>query len=570
MERIKYIFSIISCCLLLNALPINAQVLDEQSQRKFDYYFFRALNAKAQGKYDQAMDLLQHCYALDSTNANVLAELGAFFAVLDERNKALDLLRRAVHFDETNFHYNMMLVGLSHEMGLLTEVIDIYNRMLALYPDKIELLFELANVYADNGDLQAAIDALNKLERAVGVSQEITLNKFRLYYLMDEKERAFGEIRQIIEQNPTDIRFLIVMGDLYLDDNQPEKALEYYEKTAEIAPNSPSLILAMVNFYERTNNGTAAQAEMQKAITSQGLDIEIKMQLLTRYISILQQSRQDISQANPLFQSLFDRHPNNTELNFIFANVLIMQENEDEATKHFEIFIKDNPDNPTGYEGLLRIALGNEDLEKIIAITSQALQHLPQAAQFYFYLGAAKYQQNRYEEALQVFKDGLENAEMPPQMKSVFLGQAGDIYHQLGNQEATFEHYNKALQLDPRNLPVLNNYAYFLALAKRDLPRAEQMSSITIREEPLNPTYLDTYGWVLFQQGAYTMARIYLERAIEHGKDNPSAVVYEQFGDVLYRTNEPERALEAWKRARELGGDSEVLMRKIETEVMDD
>jgi tetratricopeptide (TPR) repeat protein len=559
------IFSTFICCLIFGTFSLNAQVLDDLTQRKFDYYFFQALNAKALGKYDEAMDLLQHCYALDSTNANVLAELGAFFTVLDERNKALDLLRRAVYFDETNFHYNMMLVGLSHEMGLLPEVIDIYNRMLALYPNRIELLFELANVYADNGDLQEAIDALNKLERAVGISQEITLNKFRLYYLMDEKDRAFGEIRQIIEKNPTDPRFLIIMGDLYLDDDQPQKALEYYEKAAKIVPDSPSLILAMVNFYERTNNGAAAQAEMQKVITSQGLEIETKIQLLTRYIGILQQSRQDISQANSLFQTLFDQHPNNTELNFIFANVLMMQENEEEAIKHFEIFIKDNPDNPAGYENLLRIALENEDLEKIIAVTSEALNHLPQAAQFYFYLGAAKYQQNRYEEALQVFKDGLKNAQMSPQMESMFLGQVGDIYHQLGNQESAFEHYEKALQLDPRNLPVLNNYAYFLALEKRDLHRAEQMSSITIREEPLNPTYLDTYGWVLFQQGAYTMARIYLERAVEHGKDNPSAVVYEQFGDVLYKTNEPERALEAWKRARELGGDSEILIRKIET-----
>jgi tetratricopeptide (TPR) repeat protein len=551
--------------LLLNTLSINAQVLDDLTQRKFDYYFFQALNAKALGKYDEAMDLFQHCYALDSTNANVLAELGAFFTVLEESNKALELLRRAVYFDETNFHYNMMLVGLSHQMGLLPEVIDIYNRMLELYPNRIELLSELANAYADNGDLQEAIDALNKHERAVGVSPNITLNKFRLYYLMDEKEKAFGEIRQIIEQNPTDIRFLIIMGDLYLDDNQPEKALEYYKKVAKIAPDSPSLILTMVNFYERTNNRAAAQAEIQKAITSQELDIEIKMQLLTRYIGILQQTRQDISQVTPLFQSLFDQHPNNTELNFIFANVLMMQENTEEAIKHFEIFIKDNPDNPVGYESLLRIALENEDLDKVIAITTEALTHLPQETQFYYYLGAAKFQQDRFEEALQVFKDGLENAQMPPRMQSIFLGQIGDLYHQTGNQEAAFEHYDRALQIDPRNLPVLNNYAYFLALAKRDLPRAEQMSSITIREEPLNPTYLDTYGWVLFQQGAYTMARIYLERAIEHGKDNPSAVVYEQFGDVLYKTNEPERALEAWKRARELGGDSEILNKKIET-----
>src|SRR5690606_926667 len=115
------------------------------------------------------------------------------------------------------------------------------------------------------------------------------------------------------------------------------------------------------------------------------------------------------------------------------------------------------------------------------------------------------------------------------------------------------------------NLSVLNNYSYYLSLEKRDLDKAEQMSGITIKAEPMNPTFLDTYGWVLYEQGSYVMAKIYIEKAIEYNDEDPSAEVFEHYGDVLYKTGDKEKALQQWKKAKDLGNDSAELAKKIET-----
>jgi Tfp pilus assembly protein PilF len=102
-------------------------------------------------------------------------------------------------------------------------------------------------------------------------------------------------------------------------------------------------------------------------------------------------------------------------------------------------------------------------------------------------------------------------------------------------------------------------------LEKKDLDKAEQLSGITVKAEPANPTYLDTYGWVLYEQGSYTLAKIYIERAIENSKEDISAEVVEHYGDVLFQTGEKEKALDQWKKAKELGGDSPTLDKKIKT-----
>ena len=539
------------------------QDFNYDDSRKFDYFFYEALNSKAQGKYDEAIDLFLHCYSLDSTNANVLIELGTFYNVLQEKDKAHDYYKKAVSYDKTNYYYNMMLAGLSKELGLKQEVVDIYEGLIKLYPDKPELLFETANAYADNGELDKAVNLLDELEKSVGVSESLALNKFRLYSMLDNKEKAFEEIQQIIAKNPDDIRYLILMGDLYMDDNQIEKALSYYNQAKLIDPDYPALILSFVNYYEKTNDRDSAQSEIQKAITSPSMDVDTKIQLLTRYLGILQQNKQDIKQTNPLFQSLFEQHPHNTQLNLIYGNVLYLQGDKEGAIDQFEIFVKGNPENPAGYEQIIRAALPEEDLDKVKEVTTEALKHLPREPQFYYYLGAVNFQQKNFKEALRVFELGLDSANFNnPILESDFYGQIGDLNYFLDNKQTAFDSYEKALKLNPQNIPVLNNYSYYLSLEKKNLDKAEQMSGITVKLEPLNPTYLDTYGWILFEQGSFLMAKIYIEKAIEYSKE-PSADVYEHYGDVLYMNGEQEEALVQWKKARELGGDSRELKRKI-------
>ncbi len=541
----------------------DIQVFSDAEKRKFDYYFYEALNSKALGKYDEALDYFLHCYSIDSTNANVLVELGTFYNALQEKDKALDFYRKAVNYDKTNYYYNMMLAGLSKELELNQEVVDIYEGLLELNPGKPELLFEIANAYADNGELEKAINQLDELEKSMGVSEALAINKFRLYSMLDNKEKAYEEIQQIIDKNPGDIRYLILMGDLYADDNQLDKAKGYYDQAKLIDPDYPALILSFVNYYEKTGSSDAAQTEIQKAITSSSMEVDTKIQLLTRYLSVLQQNKKDIKEANPLFQSLFEQHPNNTQLNLIYGNVLYLQGDKKGAIDQFQIFINGNPDNPAGYEQILRVALPEEDFDKVKEVTTEALKHLPGEPQFYFYLGAVNFQQGNYKEALKVFEVGLDSANFNnPILESDFYGQIGDINYHLENKEVAFDSYEKALKLNPQNLPVLNNYSYYLSLEKRNLDKAEQMSGITVKLEPLNPTYLDTYGWILYEQGSYIMAKIYIEKAIEYGEE-PSAEVYEHYGDVLFMTGEQEKAVEQWKKARELGGDSRALKRKI-------
>lgn len=147
-------------------------------------------------------------------------------------------------------------------------------------------------------------------------------------------------------------------------------------------------------------------------------------------------------------------------------------------------------------------------------------------------------------------------------LKSDFYGQIGDIYYQMGQLDQAYKAYDEALKYNDKNVVVLNNYSYFLSLEKKDLKKAERMSAQCIKLEPDNATYLDTYAWIFFVQGNYTLAKIYIESALEKDKTK-SAELVDHYGDILFMNGDKEKAVEQWKKAKEMGKDSEILNRKI-------
>ena len=92
--------------------------------------------------------------------------------------------------------------------------------------------------------------------------------------------------------------------------------------------------------------------------------------------------------------------------------------------------------------------------------------------------------------------------------------------------------YERILELDPYNLLVLNNYAYLLATKGGDLTKAEQMSQLTIREEPNNPVYLDTYGWIMHLKGQNELALFYLNKALWNADERTKAEVEKHIKEI--------------------------------------
>lgn len=546
---------------------INNTLLD--NAHKFDYYFYEAMNAKAANKYDDTYDYLKHCIAIDSTNANALYELGNYFNSVDSKNKALDYYRKAVNYDNENYYYSMAYASVCLEFKQYSDAIEIFEKLINQDPDNTELYVYLSESYRMDGNYKGAVSALDKLEQIVGLNEKISLQKYQLYTLMNQEKKAFAEIQKYIDKYPNEIKYQTLLGDLYLQTGKTKEAFMVYSKAKSIDPDDPYLISSMAEYYEQTGNKPAAEQELQIALLSPKMDVDTKLAILAQYVGTLQRTQKDTQTANVLFDTLMVQHPQEPKLNLMYGNLLAIQNKKDDARFQYQLFAEANPTNPIGWEQMLSTTFP-DSIDLSIEVCNKAISYIPDQPQFYFYLGVSEYLKENYAEALNTLLKGVAYVdENNTPLLANFYGQIGDLYYQLQKPDSAFITYDKALTYDPNNLGVLNNYSYYLSLAKKDLNKAEKMSSMTVKAEPSNPTYLDTYGWVLFEQGAYTIAKIYIENAIKYSeekKEDINAEVFEHYGDVLFKTGDTEKALEYWIKAKEKGDSkSKTLDKKIET-----
>jgi tetratricopeptide (TPR) repeat protein len=548
--------------LLINIAVAHAD--NTKRQRKFDYFYYEGLKLKHAGKYDAAFDAFTHCLSIDSTSAPLLYELSSFYMQLERPEKALEMLRGAVAYGPGNFNYKMALATLSRNMGMFGEAVEVYEELVKEYPSKTELNYYLADALTQQGEIGKAIEAYDALESSMGMNEAFSMQKYRLYTLLEQPDKAFKEVENLAAKYPMEPRYQIILGDLYLEKGDTDNAYKVYQKAHETDPTNPHYFVSMANYYEATNDKAAAESRIRDALVNEKLDVETKVNILSRYIIRLQQNQKDTESANALFETLLEQHPEETELKLMYGSLLALQGKKEEARFQFQLATEMEPENEAAWGRLLELSLQSQDIPEAIRISSKCIELFPTAPQYYFYLGVAYYQEEKYQEASDTYTKGLtvipaENGSL----KSDFYGQIGDISYQMGHMEKAFEAYDEALKYNENNIVVLNNYAYFLSVANKDLKKAERMSAITIKQEPDNPTYLDTYAWIFFRQGNYTLAKFYIESALTKDKTNSSELL-DHYGDILYMSGEKEKAVEQWEKAKELGKTGSIIDRKIQ------
>jgi len=543
--------------------PPDRKTLSASNQRKLDYFFYEGIRLKNAEKYDAAYEMFNHCLSIDSTSSATLFELSSFFLQMDQPEKAAELLKQAVTYSPDNFSYKSALAAILLNIGMFGEAAETYEELLKDNPEKLELNYYLAEALTQQGEIGDAIEAFDRLENLIGLNEPLAVKKYQLYMLLEQPDKAFKELEKLAAKYPGDARYLILIGDLYLEQNDAKRALEYYTKAHNLDPETPYYIVSMANYYETTGNTEEAEQQIRSALVNARLDVETKVAILSRYIQRLQQSRKGTEGANSLFETLLEQHPEDISLKMMYGSLLIVQRNIDEARFQFQLVTEMDPAVEQAWQQLLSVVMQQGDYDEAAAICAKCRELFPDVPTYYLYEGIAYMNRQKYQEALDVYHACINKyPEMNHQMLSDYYGQIGDVYFQMKQKDEAYKAYDKALEYNEQNIVVLNNYSYYLSLANLDLDKAERMSAKCIKVEPDNATYLDTYAWVFFKKGNYVLAKMYIERAISKDREK-NAELFDHYGDILFLSGDKEKAVDQWIKAKKAGKSTPTLERKI-------
>ena len=541
-------------------------LLSAEQQRKYDYFFLEAMRMKGKNEYDAAFGLLQHCLDINPTASSALYEISQYYMFLRQVPQGQVALEQAVAFAPDNYWYSQGLVSLYQQQNELDKAAALLEKMVTRFPSKQDPLFSLLDIYSRQEKYNDVISTLNRLEKRLGKNEQLSMEKFRIYLQMKDDKKAFQEIESLVQEYPMDMRYQVILGDVYLQNGKKQEAYDAYQKVLAVEPDNPMALFSMASYYEQTGQKELYQQQLDTLLLNKKVTSDTKISVMRQVIAENEQSSaKDSTQVIALFDRMMKQDIDDPQIPMLYSQYLLSKNMEQEAVPVLEQVVDLDPTNKAARLMLVSAAVKKEDYKQIIKVCEPGIEATPDALELYYYLAIAYHQAEQTDSVLSVCSRALEHI-TPDTRKEVISDSysiMGDIYHTKKQMKEAYAAYDSALVYNPSNIGALNNYAYYLSVERRDLDKAEEMSYKTVKAEPNNSTYLDTYAWILFEKGNYAEARIYIDNAMK-SDGGKSDVIVEHCGEIYFMTGDVEGALKYWKKALEMGSESKTLKQKIE------
>lgn len=554
-------------------MPIAAREVEacpsEQQQRKAEYVFMEALRKKALGEYDAQHELLRYAYSIDSTNTVVGYHLGYSMLLLENNSKGniesgLALMKK--HFDaKPDDYYESFLYGnLSGKIGNHSEALRVWQSLAEIYPKKLEVKYQLADAYANNREFDKAIALYDSIEVNEGMSIPITIRKANYRLATNDTVGAIQEAHKLVESAPKNVDFNLLLGNLYLQFGKSDSAIAYFDKALELDPNNGYSYLYKADYYKQQGDSVNYDLQIYNALINKNILVEQKINVLTDYIrQELREAMEPSERINNLFDVLIEQHPHETTIHDLYSQYLATVKDYAGAAEQLSYVLDLEPANADNWKRLMFIYLMGENYESALKAADKALEY-DEDNNLYQYIAPAYYQIKQYDKAISTYELALEKTDSADyELRSTLTTGIGDIYFATGDTLKAFKKYEEAIELNPGNIMAMNNYAYFLAESGENLDKAESLSAKTVKYEPENPTFLDTYAWIFFKKGEYGLALTYMKAAIDYSNGEESAELFEHYGDILFMNGKHDDAVPYWEKAYKLKPNSEILQRKV-------
>ena len=547
------------------ALFFTQKVSSQQDNISDDRIFVKCLidatGAKVSGDFYLADSLYKKCLEINPKSGVVNFELSGIFLTLNQPQKALEYASTAVIIDPGNEWYLANLALAYKENANHKKSAQIFSKLSEIKPDKISYLFSLTEELLNGSNYKKALKALNKIEEKIGVSEDLSIQKHQIYVFLKDKKKAINELTKLIAFSPENIRGLGLLAEYYQNINKAKESKNLLDKMMFIDSSNGLVRLSLFQFHYKNGEIIKAYRELLYVMESLEVENNLKKQMLLQ-ISYDEKSPYNINQICKLAESYLKSDFQSSEVLLLLGNLKMHQRKEDTACFYIRESLKINPLPIEGWTQLITSTLSRNKLEITIKDSKNAIESHPNQPFLYLALGIALNQKNKFESAIENLKKGKNLVFNNSFLESDFNQQIGDSYYGIKKFKIAFDYYEMSLALNPENINLLNNYSYYLALEKVNLKRAKELILKVIDKFPDNSTYMDTYGWVMFQIGEYEEAEQILFNAVNKDGEK-SGEILEHYGDVLFKLDNKKKAITFWKKAKATGEHSKELIQKI-------
>jgi len=534
----------------------------ETRDTEYKYYFVEGIKQKMLGNLEQAAGYFENAMKLNAKSSAACYELSSIYTITGDYNKAIKYARRAEILNGENIWYKLHLANLYHITQEVDSTIEIYENIHEIFPGRNDLAFNLSELYKEKGENEKALRIYKELEEKIGISKHLGLAKEEIYERNGEFGMAKKELDKLLRVYENDVNIMGVLAELYHNNGYDDKAKETYELMFKIDPDNYNAKISLLEYYRKRKEYSKVFEIVKEIIENRKIMVNEKVQMMLSFVSNAEEARDYNTNIKIFIEKLEDEYPDDYKVKAIAADLCIRTGKLEEARSKLKYLIEKGNANFVIWEQFLLIENSMRNYAGVYKESDKAIKNYPERPTLYMLKGISASELQEYEISVKTLEEGLKFIKNENPLKIQFYSLIADGYRSMGSYTKSDEAMEMALEIDSENTIILNNYAYYLSERSHRLRKALKMSGKCIKTEPLNATYLDTYGWILFKMGKINEAKTSLEKAMNNAGVN-DAEITEHYGDILYRMNEYLGAVEAWEDAIILGGEKVKIEKKI-------
>lgn len=529
----------------------------------FNELFFEAAKELQLGNFVKAFEKFEKLNKIDSENSTVCYHLGELYSRQNKREDAIFYAEKSVQLDPKNKWFKIGLAAVYRKFEVLDKQIIVFKELVELEPKNPDFQYELAIAYANNDEYKKAISQLNTLEKIIGPNEIVTEQKKQIHIILGDFDAAVEESEKLIEAFPKEMQFRSSLGELYMSNNLFDEALEVFNRMLEIAPGNPRSQLNLAEYYRKTGNKDQSIFYLKKAIANPDLEIDQKIPTL---LSLFAASERDSSlkvEAYKMLEDVIKTNPEDPKAYAIYGDFLSRDGLNTKALAAYKKAVRlENGGKFQIWEQVLLIQIQAQMYDSLMVDGPKTIEIFPNQPVPYFFTGIAFIAKNKILDGIDYLEEGLNYVFSNPRLKEQFYSQLADAYHKIEEHAKSDAYFERALGLNSQNASTLNNYSYYLSLRGKSLDKALSLSIKSNQISPNNPTFLDTWAWILYQKGSYPEALVKMKEVIRLTQV-PSGELLEHYGDILVKNGKDDQAIIQYQKAKSLGYKTSEMEQKI-------
>ena len=563
-------FSLLGCLVLMFIAPGCAvmggagktNAGDRGVNSAFHSAYYRAQVAKIKGDQEGAKEAFLSCLDADPEAAVVHFELARLERAADQWSAALAAAEQAVVFDGNNPWYYREVAEICIELGDMDKADAALSWLLENKPEEDIAAQMLLDLRIAQGDLRGALDVVDVLEREWGPDPEWDFERHRLHMSVGDIDAGLEDLQRLEQDFPNVVEAPLQRSRILQTLQRTEEA-ETVLSNALLRNNNGRLHLEWAGLLTQRGDTDGARAHVRLAFSSNEVPLAEKVDIAWRYVELSEIQQELQPESQELVSLLIGIHPDSAEPFELQAALLSLAGDAVGALSALETALELNPNSAERWLDACQLAIDLKQWPGVDALSERAATLFPNLPVFPYFRGIAKMEQDDNRGAERQLKMARNLIVDRPGFESDVLTSLAQIAHDTGDNSASDQWYEQAIEANPQNILALNNYAYYLAVRSQKLERAVECAARVVALSPGEANFEDTYAWALHQSGEHAEALTWIELALYHEGDEPSANVLEHAGDILAALGKMSEAQARWQQALDAGGEANRIQEKL-------